>query len=77
MTFYGGKPKILPMDNWMVANTVSISKTDEVTDNLKIETVATHPMYKTELESFVIDSKSGEKKLLALRSLIELLFEVA
>ena len=52
------------MDNWMVANTVSISKTDEVTDNLKIETVATHPMYKTELESFVIDSKSGEKNSL-------------
>ena len=65
------------MDNWMVANTISISKTDEVTDNLKIQTVATHPMYKTELESFVIDSKSGEKNLLALRNLIELLFEEA
>ena len=63
LTFHGDQPKILPMDKWMITDTITISKSDsdEITnqENIKVEAVETHPMYKSELSYFVNDSRTG------------------
>ena len=51
------------MDKWMITDTITISKSDsdEITnqENIKVEAVETHPMYKSELSYFVNDSRTG------------------
>ena len=66
LTFTGEHPKILPMDKWMVTDTIRIPRNDsskmtrsQEGSAIKIEAVETYPMHKTELASFVNKSVKG------------------